>query len=150
MKVYRYMSRKEFDLLQSGASLHNDTIRDESYSNAHGFCFLAETTTFTTANYDGDEQDYTYSPEDCLCFLDGIVTEDVLVEFEVKDFEILRQGFGSYMNPISTEYDMFITITEYSSTYYDKYLLKPLRAKFNNIETYGWVEKTPWVAVGEI
>ena len=150
MKVYRYMSREEFTKLINGTSLHNPTVRDTDYSTSCGFCFLAETTTFVTFNFDGEEQTFEYTPEDCSSFLGGIVTEEVLVEFEVMDPQLLRSDFATYMNPISTEYEETIYITEYSCHTYDRTVLRPLRYKLCKPNGYTYWDRMPWIQVSDV
>ena len=147
MKVYRYMSRTEFTNLIHGMSLHNATVRDTFHSTSCGFCFLAETTTFTTRDFEGEEQTYEYTPEECFYFLEGVVTEDVLVEFDVLDSKLLNCGEGVYMNPITVEYDYTISITEYSCHTYDRNVLRPLRYKLGNPEGYTNWSETSWIEI---
>ena len=145
MKVYRYMSNAEFNKLINGQSLHNPKVRNTACSNSCGFCFLAETTTFTTRDFDGQEKTYEYTPEECSSFLDGIISEDVLVEFDVLDTNLLNCGFGVYMNPVTVRYDVTIRISEYSCHTYDRTVLRPIRYMRGTPECYTDWRKQHWV-----
>lgn len=142
-KVYRYMSFNEFEALMNGIQLSNPKIRNWKTTNSCGFCFLAETTAFSVRNQDGIVQHYKLRAENC-CFLDGIVSNDVLVEFEVKDNSLLRKGFGVYWNPYYSGYEQTITIDEYSCHSYNKTMLQPIRAKINSCKDfcYSWSESS--------
>lgn len=117
MKLYRYMSIEEFLKLNSGAELNRyseefeNQLQDE---NNVGFCFLGEKTM-----YDNE----LYTPIECLSFLEGIVSTDVLVEFETtNDSEILSRS-ATYSGRNSGNTD----ITEYFTQSYSKKSLIPTR-----------------------
>lgn len=144
-KFYRYMSEAEFKKLMNGEVLFNPKKRSVEHTNSNGFCFLAETTTFTTRDWNGNLQEYAWSADYCD-FLDGIVSDDMLVEFEVKSPDLLQEGFGVYMNPITTKHDKTIRISEYSCHTYDKTVLKPLRFKVADGDYPNW-QRLPWQAI---
>lgn len=65
-----------------------------------------------------------FSPEQCYSFLRGIVSDDLLVEFEVESSEI-KESEGTYSNPI--DQDDLIDIVEYCADDYDRDRFVPLR-----------------------
>ena len=89
MKLYRYMSIEEFIKMCGGIHLTytKDPTR-KTRSNSKGFCFIGENTTFTVY-YETEEgfesEDYTFTPERCYDFLSGIVSRDMLVEFQATN-----------------------------------------------------------------
>ena len=85
MKLYRYMSFNEFHKYSAGLEITGKKFFRAATDNT-GVCFLAEETRTDTG--------YTLSPVDCYTFLSGIVSNDVLVEFET-DAQV-RQSFGFY------------------------------------------------------
>ena len=78
MKVFRFMSKKEFEKFQKGKILKNETIQKGKTSSV-GFCFL-----------DRDE----YKPEEALHFLGGNVDIDICCVFETEDN--LQKSYGIY------------------------------------------------------
>lgn len=124
MKVYRYMSWKEFADVTAHIPLVSDNHTCSiSRTNSEGFCFLPESVTFT--NSFGDS--VTLSPVDCYDFLSGIVSDEVLVEFQVLKPEILAEGFGVYADPTSGGWYDRISIKEYSTPEYSDEELEPVR-----------------------
>lgn len=114
MKLYRYMSFKEFHKLSSGCDLVNDNHFQKCRTESEGFCFLP-------ARSNG------YDPISALYFLHGIVTDDILVEFEV-DNSLVTESEGVYNNPMPSDpYDDTMTITEYCTRSYNRDTFKPLR-----------------------
>ena len=92
MKLYRYMSVQEFIKMCEGMHLTYSGILTEDIegllTNSIGFCFLGEKTTFVANGMpeDGFELGtYTYTPENCEWFLGGVVSPDILVEFQATD-----------------------------------------------------------------
>lgn len=79
--------------------------------------------------YDQEEgQILTYDALSCLQFLKGIVSDEILVEFNPSESAIkkLHQGTGIYSDP-QGDYGDLICITEYSTTEYDKDAFNPNR-----------------------
>lgn len=144
MKVYRYMSFKEFNTMILGIPVVHKKRAFKARTNSYGFCFLPETTKFSVYedDYSNKKHDFFYSAEQCYEFLSGIVSNDILVEFEVLDESILSEGYGIYADPtyISGWWGT-IGIIEYSTIQYDWTTLRPLRAKIPN-ETWG--PKNEW------
>jgi len=155
MKVYRYMSRKEFDKMGVGIPMeYRGGSHASRRTNSIGFCFLPEEIVFS---FEEDEDgckvvgtrsitkkdgvyEVSYLPEGAEAFLSGLDENAILVEFEVnKDFEeVLKKGYGVYANPCTCGFYDRITITEYSTPYYDKYCLKPLRYSFKTDTWERW------------
>lgn len=82
MKLYRYMSQKEFNKYLNGKKLVNNfDYTTSNRSGSKGFCFLGEYTTFSV-NSNREELKFTFSPSKCYDFLTGIVSCDLLIEFE--------------------------------------------------------------------
>lgn len=118
MKLYRYMSNNEFQLLTSGMTLVNNNHFKNAKTNSNGFCFLGENIISSSGN--------TYTPQQAYSFLSGIVTPDVLVEFEIDDPTILTNGYGVYAEPMGYWGDC-MTIPEYSINEYNIDIIHPLR-----------------------
>lgn len=79
--------------------------------------------------YDQEEgQILTYDALSCLQFLKGIVSDEILVEFNPSESAIkkLHQGTGIYSDP-QGDYGDLICITEFSTTEYDKDAFNPNR-----------------------
>lgn len=89
MRVFRFMSNKEFQLFTAGCEI----IGKKSFNartESSGICFLA------SADFD---------PTEAYDFLKGIVADDVCVEFEIPD-NLLTESFGVYYIGAVTEYCM--------------------------------------------
>lgn len=97
MKIFRFMSKEEFDKLLAGEILVNNKKHDAN-TNSIGFCFM-----------EGD-------PEYCYEFLSGIVSDEVCVVFETK--KELNKSFGIYADPNGFFYDT-ITQDEYCTEEYN-------------------------------
>lgn len=121
MKLYRYMSMKEFQLLSAGCELENKNTFKKCLTNSEGFCFLGEKTKFVI----NDTEEVTFSAQECRMFLNGIVSDDILVEFEVADTTGLKEGFGVYASPY--DYEELIRIDEYSVMSYNRDKFVPIR-----------------------
>ena len=118
MKVYRYMSFKEFNTMILGIPVVHKKRAFRARTTSYGFCFLPETTDFYVAeeNCPSNSHKFSYSAEECYEFLDGIVSDDILVEFEVLDRFALSQGWGIYSDPTwISGYFGLINIVEYST-----------------------------------
>lgn len=128
MKLYRYMSINEFLKLMSGEKLTNTNKFSMNRTDSEGFCFLGEETA-SQHGYDHEEgQILTYDALSCLQFLKGIVSDEILVEFNPSESAIkkLHEGTGIYSDP-QGDYGDLICITEYSTTEYDKDAFNPNR-----------------------
>lgn len=96
MKLYRYMSLEEFAKLNAGLKLTRYKNDRHLKTTCKGFCFLGERTTFYVPSQDENGKDYfeeyKFSPENCINFLRGIVTPDVLVEFQpTRNIDIFKR-----------------------------------------------------------
>lgn len=90
MKLYRYMSINEFLKLMSGEKLTNTNKFSMNRTDSEGFCFLGEETAYQHG-YDHDEgQILTYDALSCLKFLKGIVSDEILVEFNPSESAIKK------------------------------------------------------------
>lgn len=84
MKVFRFMSKVEFEKYRNDFTLKNNK-KHEGRTNSIGFCFL---------NLE------EYKPEEAMHFLSGIATFDVCAVFETN--ENLNRTYGIYARPIKS------------------------------------------------
>lgn len=128
MKLYRYMSINEFLKLMSGEKLTNINKFSMNRTDSEGFCFLGEETAYQHGYDQEESQILNYDALSCLQFLKGIVSDEILVEFNPSESAIkkLHQGTGIYSDP-QGDYGDLICITEYSTTEYDKDAFNPNR-----------------------
>lgn len=110
------MSMKEFEKLNSGMSLINRNQFKQNRTMSCGFCFLPESTII---------EDIEFNPIDCIEFLRGIVTNDILVEFEVSNSNSIRESMGVYAHPYL--WDEAIIINEYCTDTYSRNTFVPTR-----------------------
>ena len=84
MKVFRFMSKREFDKYMNGEELVNHTFHGtNANTNSVGFCFMKV-----------DD----FSPEEASHFLIGVVDPDVCAVFETEaDFQAT---YGVYAKPL--------------------------------------------------
>ena len=126
-KLFRFMSREEFEKLIKGENLKNNT-KHQARTNSVGFCFM-----------EGKEEDAEYSYE----YLSSVVSDEVCVLFET-DIK-LNRSYGIYANPYGS---FFSTITEeeYCIEEYNKKTIKPIKycTNFDNCfwknEEWEWKE----------
>ena len=119
MKLFRFMSKDEFEKLINGEKLVNGK-KHPGNTDSIGFCFMP---------YKEDE-DIEYAHE----YLSGIVTEDIIVVFET-DKNNLNKSWGIYADPYGHFFDT-ITETEYCTTNYNKNTFKILKYGVN-IDEHG-------------
>jgi len=124
MRLFRFMSKKEFDKLMKGEKLFNDKIHT-SHTNSVGFCFMK-----------GDALDAEYSHQ----FLGGIVSDDVCAIFETD--KKLTKSWGMYADPYGSFFDTIIE-TEYCINEYSLKDFKPLKYT-ENVE-YQFFDEPEWV-----
>lgn len=132
MKVIRGMSLKEFEAMANGCLMENfKDHRKMCNSESVGFCFLPETVTFHSVFTGKDE---SMSAIDIFFkSLFGIVSNDVIVEFEV--LQSLTPSKGIYHAPCDSTYDFYtVVLPELCCTNYTRDTLKPLRYMRN----YKW------------
>lgn len=101
MKIFRFMSKEEFDKFRDGEILKNNKAH-KAFTTSAGFCFM------NTTDYD---------PEYAYEFLNGIVSSDVCAIFETN--ESLKKSCGVYAEPYGSFWDSF-TATEYCIEEYSK------------------------------
>lgn len=132
-KLYRYMSIYEFLKMSIGEEIQPiNNCSKTKRTNSKGVCFLGEKTF--------DSEDFQrQTPEACISFLGGIVSNDILVEFEIKKLEDISESFG--------EYASVDKIPEYWLESYNKKKLTPLRYK---IAIGQYFEEDDWEKYNEI
>lgn len=131
MKLFRFMSKEEFDKFIEGEKLVNykDHNKEGQKTNSIGFCFL---------NY------AQYKPEEMLHSLTNIVSMDTCCIFETKR-ENVRRTYGRYSKAINKDSFERTTIIahEYCTTEYSKEtftLLKYAIPDWYNWEEWNWRE----------
>ena len=117
MIFYRYMSHKEFNKY-----LNYQTIYPIDRWNCNVICFLSEKTKVISWK----DNIFYLSPIECLDFLTGIVTEEVLCQFEINKNIITPQlsTYADYNWEHSLDYDYnnpetLCTVKEYILPYYN-------------------------------
>lgn len=130
MKLYRYMSIKEYNLYLDGKTIEGKEQNSHS-SVEKGVCFLPEVIE--------DNQGRKYTPKEALEFLTGVVSiDELLVSFEITEEaeKELVKGWGYYADPYGPD---GIIITEYSLPEYsvrtlvNARVVKPAKRKVNMI-----------------
>jgi hypothetical protein len=88
------MSVKELKMIMNGQTVKGQLQEDvrSSTDNEANVCFLGEVTTFREVG-----EDHAYTADQCYEFLSGIVSEEILVEFETNT--TLQHGRGRYASP---------------------------------------------------
>lgn len=123
MKIFRFMSYKEFEKYMNGENLYNNT-KYKAKTNSIGFCFF-------------DINDF--SPEFAWRFLKGAIFPDICVVFEV-DETLLRKGYGIYSDPNKTLYELMnfipkmIRVSEYCTENYNKEVFKLVKYTTNKLD----------------
>lgn len=123
MKIFRFMSYKEFEKYMNGENLYNNT-KHKAKTNSIGFCFF-------------DINDF--SPEFAWRFLKGAIFPDICVVFEV-DETLLRKGYGIYSDPNKTLYELMnfipkmIRVSEYCTEKYNKETFKLVKYTTNELD----------------
>jgi hypothetical protein len=120
------MSFEELNKIMQGETLSHPVNWSEegNASTSSGFCFLGEKTSFKVK----DGRVISYDPIECYSFLSGIVTEQVLVEFELVDDNAIKIAENCrYADPSTTGEHDYIYIKEYYINEYNSEILKPLR-----------------------
>lgn len=123
MKIFRFMSYKEFEKYMNGENLYNNT-KHKAKTNSIGFCFF-------------DINDF--SPEFAWRFLKGAIFPDICVVFKV-DETLLRKGYGIYSDPNKTLYELMnfipkmIRVSEYCTENYNKEVFKLVKYTTNKLD----------------
>ena len=115
MKIYRFMSMKEFQMVTAGCEIVGGYHK--ARTSSYGVCFLPEKIKI--------DEERTFDPESSIRFLSGIVCDDVLVEFNVIDPKILNESWGVYADP--DYYYSRIIIDELCCAHYSINQLVPTR-----------------------
>ena len=124
MKVFRFMSMKEFEEYQVGNVLFNDKDHKKSgRTDSIGFCFM---------NYDEEIPELAYE------YLSGIVSNDVCAVFEV-DKSYLTESYGVYADPYGDFFDTR-TKVEYCCQSYSKDNFKLLSYAFDVYNDFNWIK----------
>ena len=113
---FRYMSQKEYEALMEGKKLVSENRYIGANTNSVGFCFFK-----SRGDLDFDIARSSYA--------DGIVSEYICVLFRNENAQ-LKKGYGLYAAPYGGFLDS-ITVTEYSTTEYDKTSMVPVKTKFD-------------------
>ena len=145
MKVFRFMSKVEFEKYKCNFTLKNNKKHDGK-TNSIGFCFL-------------DIEEFT--PEEAMHFLSGVVTFDVCAVFETE--EKLNKTYGIYAkplkstgNPMENLLNIFsgftdrFTANEYCTTEYNQETMKLLKYSEEIWKQWNPIEeqtKLKWVEV---
>lgn len=132
MKLFRFMSIKEFEKYATGQLLINKTDHNKDNNqktSSVGFCFF---------NY------AHYKPEEILHSLTGIVNTSVCCIFETK-IKNVHKSYGRYSRAISKDSlirENFIA-TEYCTTEYSRDTFKLVayaEPDWSNWEKWDWIE----------
>ena len=100
---------------------------ENALTSSKGLCFLGEETVI-----EDDEHKKIFNPQSCYKFLRGIVSSEVLVEFELEDVEKVTESFGRYANPFNDDGHSYVYAKEYCMPSYDKKTLIPKRYAFGD------------------
>ncbi len=147
VKVFRFMSKEEFDSYMNGDILIN-TVKHKAKTNSKGFCF------FSLEDFE---------PEDAMHFLSGIVNFEVCAVFETA--ERLIKSYGVYAKPIKSTgnaledlinlfygFNNRFTASEYCATEYDNKKMKLLKYSRNIWEQWCKLEEQSslkWIEVNK-
>lgn len=122
MSYFRFMSMNEFQKLTSGMTLSHCKNSFKARTESVGFCFL---------------NSVEFSVEYSHMFLVGIVSDDVVVEFECNTE--LTESVGIYANPCGNYYDI-MTVKEYCVRSYSRDTMKPIRYGFVTFGKVTWYD----------
>lgn len=125
MKVFRFMSKREFDKYMNGEELVNHTFHEtNANTNSVGFCFMKV-----------DD----FSPEEASHFLIGVVDPDVCAVFETE--ADLEETYGVYAKPLRKE-----TLEELLKKWRESFKVKEYCTESYNKDTFHLVEySTDWL-----
>ena len=116
MKFYRFMSMKEFNKMSSGV----DIVGKKSFkarTTSTAVCFLSEHTLCKD-----DEHKATINVEKAYDFLYGIVSDDIVVEFEAR--QEMTESYGVYTSIFGPD---TMVMTEYCTPSYNRNNMIPVR-----------------------
>lgn len=119
MKFYRFMSMKEFNKMSSGV----DIVGKKSFeyrTTSTGVCFLSEKIVCRDA-----DNKATINVEQAYDFLCGIVSDDIVVEFESR--QEMTRSYGVYASIFGSAYFKTMVVTEYCTPSYNRENMIPVR-----------------------
>ena len=119
MKFYRFMSMKEFNKMSSGVDITGKKSF-EARTTSTGVCFLSEQTLCKDDNHKA-----TINVEQAYDFLCGIVSDDIIVEFEAR--QEMTESYGVYASIFGTAYFDTMVVTEYCVPSYNRDNMIPVR-----------------------
>jgi hypothetical protein len=126
---------KEFNKMLSGA----DIVGKKSFearTTSTGVCFLSEQTLCKD-----DDHKTTINVEQAYEFLCGIVSDDIVVEFECR--QEMTESYGIYASIFgTTAYFATMVVTEYCTPSYNRYNMIPIR--YGIIDDYCRIEWHPF------
>ena len=128
MKVYRFMSFREFNLMEAGCDIVGKS-HYKARTNSSGVCFLPE----VVEAYD---YGYTFKPDKYIEFMSGVATTDVLVEFEA-DEKMFTEAYGVYAFPYGI-WDDDMDVKEYNIPQYNREYVKPTRYAMCGFSRIDW------------
>lgn len=120
MIVYRYMSEGEFISYSNGNTISAREI-SPFWKIFDEMNFLKEET--KVISFKGNE--FIMHPEECICFLTGIVTEEYLCKFEIDDalMHMRTAPYADYNWEGDENYDWeddrLCTVEEYTTPFYN-------------------------------
>lgn len=151
-KYYRFMSNHEFEMLMAGQFIEDLKTWEGCRDTSRGVCFLLKGDGVVFCPSNGDEK--TFEGLDAIDLywicLDGIVSSDILVEFESVEDVDLPIGVGRYaannehlyIGDVDGGCKCFLT-QRYISGGYDASIMKPVRYQVNPTD---WDVEPEWVS----
>ena len=134
-KVFRFMSKREFEKLLAGNILENTVDHClDSKTDSKGFCFFEEK----------EQHSEQITPEFSFYFMEGIVSSDICVRFETTPDCLFKAGHGTYGYPFDVSKDW--ELEELSTIRYDRYALIPIEYAVPDLDeayengSFGWVK----------
>ena len=126
MKLYRWMSENEFQLMSAGVTIKPRRNFRRFRTTGDGVFFLPSDCFSTERNSVPKHSDYFMSPQQTILFLSGIIERDsILVEFEAQDE--LEKAVGCYADPFDLDFYATVTVDELVTPSYDREKIRPIR-----------------------
>jgi hypothetical protein len=126
MKVYRYMSSEELKKFQKGEEilpLIDHKASGKATDAGKELCFLPERILFK----DSRGTLNTFTPIEAYEFMSGVVSDEFLIEFEVLNKAMFKEGSARYADPYGAFFDT-IRIKELRTNKYSNKELKIIKA----------------------
>ena len=117
MKFYRFMSMKEFNKMSSGVDIVGKKSFEAYRTTSTGVCFLSEQILCKD-----DEHKATINVEKAYDFLYGVVSNDIVVEFECR--QKMTESYGIYASIFGPD---TMVVTEYCVPSYNRDNMIPVR-----------------------